>query len=609
LSGGVRRGLIRIGGTLALVIAAGSFAIVRWDNKQTNKQTTREVVVVQSPIGVASFVDSVPVFYIENKTRKPTSCADVTITKLTTGLFSAIARSDDGTWTIELTVVDDLAAENSAEMPTNNSVPTKSLAGRLRIEAQAVGGTDTEDQAIMIEALNAADLATSGDPKSIKVTWPKGYREVSRGVPWKVTGYPSESVFDSESDNDASTGYDLSSRVSLTWNSIDGLGTSFSTGVISAADSPALFAAKTIEGYGLTVFLSGDSATQSEVDKLAANIQSTSFRCPAVVSNDTVDTSTMTRVVGRDWVAYFDNSPPSKEQCAIPEATIFEGSKFPVTVRFLGCSPKQAFSVERATHSTTDSEVIAFVSKSPVASIRLREPSGRVLSSYDVVRAADSAFGVAAGEFSSTVGVDVIVIEALDGNGSTVEAASFRLGCRYSEACSPLHQLLSQPAIPIENASDETYASSLHVGIADVPEKPFPSRTTSVGPVEFATTSRQWCAVLDVISVVTGDGGSGDRDGMAACTPMDGLAPDTLTVETETLDYVGAMSMSVVVIGPGISKVRVTVDGSSETFDVHRYQPGPGAVSFYDPSDYGEKPVTYEGLNSTGQVIATTRTT
>ena len=69
------------------------------------------------------------------------------------------------------------------------------------------------------------------------------------------------------------------------------------------------------------------------------------------------------------------------------------------------------------------------------------------------------------------------------------------------------------------------------------------------------------------------------------------------------------MSMTVAVVGSDISKVRVSTQGSSKTFDVQRTQTGPGAVSFGDPSLYGENTVTYEGLDTSGHVIATTHST
>lgn len=215
---------------------------------------------------------------------------------------------------------------------------------------------------------------------------------------------------------------------------------------------------------------------------------------------------------------------------------------------------------------------------------------------------------MAAGDLTAPAGVDVLVIEALDGQGATVETASYRLRCRYTETCSPLHQLLNQPAIPTDDTAGGMRTSLLHVGTAELPTTPWPLNNSSIGPVELANTSKHLCALLDITDKPT-DPEQQSRDGMATCTASDTLRPDTLVVDTETLDYVGAMTMTVAITGPDISKVRVTPDGSSKTFDVQRTQPGPGAVSFPDPSRYGEKTVTYEGLDSTGHVIATTHST
>ena len=605
----MRRGLAKVSGALALAMVAGSIATLLWDDAEVSPRT----VVFSNPIA-KSPGEGAPVFYIENETRKPTSCGDVSIEKDTTGLFRVIGRSDDAKRLIGLTVKDDV--EKSAD----TDVSTKSVAKRLRIEAQATGGQDPENKALAMSALSTADLAKSGEPESLTVTWPEGFHETSREVPWRVTGdlqsgqrmyrYDrSDGASAAEDDSDVIDADELFPTVSVTWNSVDEFGKAFRGGILYAANSPPRVAFKTIVGFEVTVVLSEDGATQAMVDELAANVRTAPFRCPAVISDYTTDPTTQTRVAGDDWVAYLDNTRSSETQCAIPEATIYDGALLSSPAEDLECSPQQTFSVAKKPRLKETSEMIAFVAQPPVATIRISEPSGRALSSYALVPDPGSEYGVTAGDFTAPAGVDVLLVEALDGQGATVETASYRLRCRYTETCSPLHQLLALPAIPIDDRANGTQTSSLHLGTAELPKSMWPPDNSNVGPAELATTTKHWCALLDMTSQSLADAGSIGRDGMAACSPTDTLRPDTLTVDTETLDYVGAMSMTVVVVGSDISKVRVSAKGSTETFDVQRTQPGPGAVSFDDPSLYGENQVTYEGLDAAGHLIATTHST
>jgi hypothetical protein len=107
-----------------------------------------------------------------------------------------------------------------------------------------------------------------------------------------------------------------------------------------------------------------------------------------------------------------------------------------------------------------------------------------------------------------------------------------------------------------------------------------------------------------------------------------------LRVATETLDYVGALTQSVAVVGDSVVSVRVSTGEGAFVVPVQRNETGPGAVTFEDPSielagpisaslrvppegslptgkpdrepyEYGEVEVTYEGLDSDGRVIAT----
>jgi hypothetical protein len=302
---------VRIVGPLALVVAAGSLVAVRCNNN--TKDTVDVIVVADASKETTSTVDSAPVFYIENKTRKPASCADVTVTKSSNGLFGVSARSDDKKRTIQLTVRDPLPEESVGPAATNIA-STRSLAGRLVLEAIAVGGTDAENQAGAMQALNAADLATSADPQSLKVTWPTGYRELHRGVPWVITGdlQRQRNLSSEEAEEE-----DLSPRPSLTWSSIDDGGRTTLGGVTVGADVTPLFGTSTIDGFAVMVMLSGDQATQStqaDVDKLATLVQALPFRCTAAVSKYTVNPETATRFTGSDWIAYLDSNRRKKNR-------------------------------------------------------------------------------------------------------------------------------------------------------------------------------------------------------------------------------------------------------------------------------------------------------
>jgi hypothetical protein len=78
-----------------------------------------------------------------------------------------------------------------------------------------------------------------------------------------------------------------------------------------------------------------------------------------------------------------------------------------------------------------------------------------------------------------------------------------------------------------------------------------------------------------------------------------------LRVATETLDYVGAFTQSVAVVGDSVVSVRVSTSEGAFVVPVQRNKTGPGAVTFEDPSGYGTVEVTYEGLDLDGAVIAT----
>jgi hypothetical protein len=591
----MRSGVVKVGIAVGLVAIAG-WVLVGRSGTQKSQGPASELSIAETAITVEP--ENVPVLYIENRTPTPRSCDDVDITKSAIGLFGATARSDDGTKTIRLVVEDDLPDLGWVEP---DPPPAKASSNRLRIVAYAAGSSDAENTAIEQQALKNASLAAAGEPQSLTVKWPGGYQETGRGLAWSVSAGLADPEPDYEYNSELAVEEESDFDVRLTWNSIDERGES---GAIFLAGPLPVLAEREIAGFSVLVAMLGEGATQADADNLARGIKTAPFRCSAEVSTYAPDPSRMTRVVGGEWVAYLDGKPSSKE-CAVPRAMLFIETESPALSEFRNCSPQQTFSVDRYPNRSNQPDSIAFVASRSVASIRLRDPAGRVVSDYSVVPRNGDAFSVVAAEFPTDVSAEVMVIEALDKNGAVQETAAYGVGCVYTESCSALHPLLVQPAITVDLGYEE-YESSLHLGAADLPAKPFPEGRNLLAPVEFATTSKQWCALLDMKGRTTTQD-EPDRDGMSSCVEVDKLARDTLAVETQTLDYVGAMSVSVVVVGPDTSQLRVTVEGSQTTFNVNRSQPGPGATTFEDPSFYGDKTVTYEALDSSGNVIATTR--
>ena len=617
----MRRVVAGVGGALAVAMAVGSFATLRWDNARS---TPRRVVFSNPSAATNPAADRVPVFYIENATAVPTSCDDVKVEKTTTGLFRAVATSADGKQSVRVTVQDDLPAASDSTS-ADAAAAAKSIPGRLRLEAQAIGGLDAEDIATAKESLSRAELAIAGDPRSLTVSWPAGFHETSREVPWAYSGYLQDGIpqrmyrFDSpddqasaDDDADVIDPEELFASLNLSWNSVDDFNRVFRHGfILTDNPAPPVFAFRTIDGFAVGISLAEEGATQAKVDELAANIRVAPFMCAAEIDEYATDLNTMIRVDSNDWVAHLNRTPnnPSPENpCAIPDAVVDRGGTSRASTRSHNCSPGGTFTLAKDFGFAPQPDRVTFVANAPVASIRLREPSGRVLTSYPVFRATGSTFGIASGALPKVSGVGVLVVEAFDAQGTLVEAASYQLGCRYRDACSPLHRLLDNAAIPVNETDTTKQTRLLYLGTTDLPANPWPSYDTSVGSVDLATTSKQWCALLDITAEDSFGPNTVDQDGMANCIPVDTLRPDTLSVSTETLDYVGVLTMSVVVVGSDVSQVRVGHLGSSKIFAVHRTEPGPGAVAFSDPSHYDdESPVGYEALDATGRIIAETQ--
>jgi hypothetical protein len=196
-------------------------------------------------------------------------------------------------------------------------------------------------------------------------------------------------------------------------------------------------------------------------------------------------------------------------------------------------------------------------------------------------------------------------IEGIANDGKTLETRSGHLFCRYSEPCSAFANLLSLP--PIEQHVRGSLTVEIHVGGAALPESAKIESTREIlGSDRPESLEPHVCALADLFATTnTGDKAGPDRDGLTACEPTATMGPNTLKVATETLDYVGAFTQSVAIVGERVVSVRVSTNKDAFVVPVQRNKPGPGAVTFEDPSEYGEVEVTYQGLDSAGRVIAT----
>jgi hypothetical protein len=205
---------------------------------------------------------------------------------------------------------------------------------------------------------------------------------------------------------------------------------------------------------------------------------------------------------------------------------------------------------------------------------------------------------------ANTPDTEFFRIEEIAKDGKIVGTRSGHLFCRYTEPCSAFANLLSLP--PIKQQVQGALRVELHVGAAALPSAKIESTREILGSGLPERLEPHVCALADLFATAnTGDRAGPDRDGLSACEPAATMSPNTLRVATETLDYVGALTQSVAVVGDSVVSVRVSTSEGAFVVPVQRNKTCPGAVTFEDPSGYGTVEVTYEGLDLDGAVIAT----
>ena len=588
---------------LVVAFCAGVFGIGVW-----RVAAHRSDQVIDTGLG--------PVFVVTGS-KQPGSCEDVSIRRSSVGLFAA-AASIDG-YDVTVKVVDGLYSENTFATPYASV--TRNEPGMLRLVVTASGEVESQRKSYANEVLHHATLDRVGDPTSLTVDWPRGFKQQASGIPWRVSGEimdrPYRYVPDVDSRDptrfqfDASVNDDRSVR--LLWTKVEPLTgpgvewgywigmspSEFKTGVNNAIKTEVKTANKVIDGYLVSVFTEG--VTQAEVDTLVHEVHPISLQCP-VETTDATRPDRALRVYGQGWVSYVDNANADSQNCNLDVAVRTATAHQTLDHERMRCgSPiigASAFGSDGA-----DAPQVAIVVDRAVRKVRLTNSHGSSAGiDATVAVSKDSPVGVAV--VNQPVSArDPLVIEALDATGAIVQRSSLDLGCHYTEPCSALNDLLSQP--PVSLAKQEpNLVPTLYFGQVQMPQISWPySHLANVGPVEWASTVPTWCGLLDVTE--TGYEHP-NRNGASACIAVNELNSTTLTVNVEALDEIG-VTEAVGVVGSDITSVKVVAGTSSTMITVQRLAPGPGAIAFAYPyfgTDENSK-VICEGLDSSGKVVAT----
>jgi hypothetical protein len=123
------------------------------------------------------------VFYVSGEQRKPTSCADITISRTKSALF--LLTGSDGKHDAAVEVVDDTFDLAPATTNEQMSMTERALGGHLKLVVTVTKQTDD----LLATSLSASStLAKQGDPESLRVNWPPGFKETWRGLPTALDG-------------------------------------------------------------------------------------------------------------------------------------------------------------------------------------------------------------------------------------------------------------------------------------------------------------------------------------------------------------------------------------------------------------------------------------
>ena len=587
---------------LVVAFCAGVFGIGVW-----RVAAHRSDQVIDTGLG--------PVFVVTGS-KQPGSCEDVSIRRSPVGLFAA-AASGDG-YDVNVRVVDSLYSVNTFATPYASV--TRNEPGMLRLLVIASGDVESQRKSYADEVLHRATLSRVGDPTSLTVDWPRNFKQQTSGIPWRVSGeVPDRPYYDPDVDSADPTRFQFDASVDdgrsvhLSWTKIEpltgpGIGrgywigmspSEFWAGVNNAIKTEVKTANKVIDGYLVSVFTEG--VTQAEVDSLVHEVHPISMQCP-VETTDVTRPDRALRVFGPGWVSYIDNANADPHNCNLDVAVRTATAHQTLDHERMQCgSPiigASAFGSDGA-----DAPQVAIVVDRAVRKVRLTNSHGSSAGiDATVAVSKDSRFGVAVVDQPISAR-DPLVIEALDATGAIVQRSSLDLGCQYTEPCSALNDLLSQP--PVSLAKQEpNLVPTLHFGQVQMPQISWPySHLANVGPVEWASTVPTWCGLLDVTE--TGHEHP-YHNGTSACIAFNELNSTTLTVNVEALDEIG-VTEAVGVVGSDITSVKMVTGTSSTMITVQRLTPGPGAIAFAYPyfgTDENSN-VICEALDSSGKVVAT----
>ena len=552
-----------------------------------------------------------PVFVVTGA-KQPESCDDVSIRRSSIGLFAA-AASGDG-YDVTVKVVDSLGTPSKYESPY--VTVTRNEPEMLRLVVTASGDVESQRKSYANEVLRHAKLERVGDPTSLTVDWPSGLKQQASGIPWQISAELVDRAFryDSDADSFDPTHFRLHASVTvdrsvgLSWTKVDPLtGPSIGWGYWFASlptdiKTDIKTANKVIDGYLVTVVDSG--VTQAELDTLVNEVHPISLQCP-VETTDVTRPDRALRVSGPSWVSYIDNANANPQNCNLDVEVRTTTAHLSLDHERMQCGSliigASAFGPDGS--DGTNTPQVAVVVDSAVHKVRLTNSHGSSASVEATVAASKGArIGVVVVDQPVPAG-DPLVLEAVDAAGAIVQRSALNLGCRYTEPCSAVNALLSQP--PVSLAKQEpNLVPTLHFGQVQMPKNPWPSsHRSNVGPVEWAVTEPKWCALVDITE--TGFDHP-NREGTYTCISTSEVHPTTLTVNMEMLDYLG-VTEAIGVVGSDITEVRVVSGTSSTVIAVQRLTPGPGAIAFAYPH-FGTDDNTVvicEGLNSSGQVVAT----
>jgi hypothetical protein len=527
------------------------------------------------------------VFYVSGKQKEPASCDDITISRTKSALF--LLMGSDGKHDVAVEVVDetfDLAAATSGEQ---TSITERALGDHIKLVVTVTKQTDD----LLADSLSASSALTKpGDPESLRVNWPPGFKETWRGLPTALDGAYVQGLgmwrnIEAPSSTDSRAAEELAdSWVTLHWRANDPASESQrSVGGIVVGASQGM-ASGTANGYDVVVL----AETQAEAVQLVQKVRKAAINCPII------EPVRKERVTGTNFSGYIDTDgttcPTRAGVTGQMGSAIIDGASIDCANDLMSAA---------VVFGEKGQKRLAVLAGPRVHTIRVSTANAESVA--PVHRNPEGQFGLTLFP-ADTPDTEFFRIQGVAIDGKTLGTRSGHLFCRYTEPCSAFANLLSLP--PIKQQVQGALRVELHVGAAALPSAKIESTREILGSDRPESLEPHVCALADLFETTnTGDRAGPDRDGLSACEPAATMSQNTLRVATETLDYVGALTQSVTVVGDSVVSVRVSTREGAFVVPVQRNKTGPGAVTFEDPSKYGEVEVTYEGLDRDGRVIAT----